>query len=376
MKSNFGTAIEISLFGESHGKAIGAVINGLAPGIPLDLDFIRKQLHKRKPQGKISTQRQEADELIFLSGYFEGFTTGTPLCFIIENQEQRSKDYGELKDMLRPSHADYTAYAKYLGYQDYRGGGHFSGRITAPMVAAGAICLQILKAKGIYIGTHIARLQQISDVPFGNTETEILAGIHAVDDKYFPAISETVEKEMIACIETAHQEGDSVGGILESAIVGVEPGIGEPFFQSMESVFSQLLFSIPGVKGVSFGAGFDFANMYGSEGNDSFCYDKEQRQIKTATNHNGGINGGISNGMPILVQCAVKPTPSIYQPQRTVNMATKTEETLQITGRHDPAIIHRARVVVDSMLAIGLVDLYSARYGYLWMTDNETNQVK
>ena len=369
MKSSFGSAIEISLFGESHGKAIGAVINGLAPGILLDLDLIQKQLNKRKPQGKISTQRQEGDELVFLSGYFEGFTTGTPLCFIIENQCQHSKDYGELKNLLRPSHADYTAYAKYLGFQDYRGGGHFSGRITAPLVAAGAICLQVLRAKGIHIGTHITRLQQIHDISFGNTESEILAGIHAVDDKYFPAISERAEQEMIACIEEAQRSGDSVGGILESAIVGIEPGIGEPFFQSIESVFSQLLFSIPGVKGVSFGAGFDFGKMQGSAANDSFCYDKKQGQIKTVTNHNGGINGGISNGMPILVQCAVKPTPSIYQPQQTVNMATKEEETLQITGRHDPAIIHRARVVVDSMLAIGLVDLYCARYGYLWMSD-------
>lgn len=367
MKSNFGTAIEISLFGESHGKAIGAVINGLAPGIPLDLALIQKQLNKRKPQGMISTQRQEADELVFLSGYFNGYTTGTPLCFIIENQCQHSKDYGKLKDTLRPSHADFTAYAKYLGYQDYRGGGHFSGRITAPIVAAGAICLQILAGKGIHIGTHIVKLQQIADQSFGETEEEILANINVVDSKYFPTISEAAEKEMIACIEAVHKEGDSVGGILESAILGVEPGIGEPFFQSIESVFSQLLFSIPGVKGVSFGSGFDFGNMRGSAANDSFYYDSNEKKIKTASNHNGGINGGISNGMPILVQCAVKPTPSIYQPQQTVNMATKEEETLQITGRHDPAIIHRARVVVDSMLAIGLVDLYSARYGYLWM---------
>ncbi|MCI8336298.1 MAG: chorismate synthase [Peptococcaceae bacterium] len=369
MKSNFGTAIEISLFGESHGKAIGAVINGLAPGIPLDLDLIQKQLNKRKPQGKISTQRQEADELVFLSGYFNGYTTGTPLCFIIENQCQHSKDYGALKNLLRPSHADYTAYAKYLGFQDYRGGGHFSGRITAPLVAAGAIFLQILATKNIHIGTHIAKLQNISDTAFAQTEEAILTQINGLNDKYFPTIADEAEMQMTACIEAAQKAGDSVGGILESAIIGVEAGIGEPFFQSIESVFSQLLFSIPGIKGVSFGSGFDFANMQGSAANDPFCYDNKQAKIKTVTNHNGGINGGISNGMPILVQCAVKPTPSIYQPQQTVNMATKEAETLQITGRHDPAIIHRARVVVDSMLAIGLVDLYTARYGYLWMTN-------
>lgn len=369
MKSSFGTAIEISLFGESHGRAIGAVINGLAPGIALDLDLIQRQLNKRKPQGKISTQRQEADELVFLSGYFNGYTTGTPLCFMIENQCQHSKDYGALKDILRPSHADFTAYAKYHGFQDYRGGGHFSGRITAPMVAAGAICLQVLNQKGIRIGTHIAKMQEIEDAPFSSKEDELLQQIETVDNKYFPVITTLAEQQMTVKIEAAQKEGDSIGGILESAIVGIEAGIGEPFFQSIESVLSQLLFSVPGIKGVSFGSGFDFANLKGSQANDSFCYDEKNDKIKTTTNHNGGINGGISNGMPILLQCAVKPTPSIYQPQQTVNVATKEAETLQITGRHDPAIIHRARVVVDSMLAIGLVDLYCQRYGYLWMTD-------
>ena len=367
MKSSFGNSIEVQIFGESHGKAIGAVINGLAPGIPLDIDFINKQMNKRKPQGNISTQRKETDEIIFLSGYFNGYTTGTPLCFMIENNAQHSKDYSELKYLLRPSHADFTAYAKYQGFQDYRGGGHFSGRITAPMVAVGAICMQILKVKGIEIGTHIARMKQITDTSFAIHEQALRDQITALDETYFPTISKQTGEEMINMIESAHRQGDSLGGILESVILGVEPGIGEPYFDSIESILSHLLFSIPGIKGVSFGSGFDFANMQGSTANDSFYYEKESKKIKTVTNHNGGINGGISNGMPILIQCAIKPTPSIYQVQQTVNIDTNEETTLQITGRHDPAIIHRARVVVDSMLAFGILDLYCARYGYLWM---------
>ena len=367
MKSTFGKNINISLFGESHGTAIGVVINGLAPGIALDLDLIRAQLNKRKPKGKISTARQEADEFEIVSGFFHGYTTGTPLCLMIRNQSQHSRDYEKTKNFMRPSHADYTAFEKYRGYQDYRGGGHFSGRITAPLVAAGAICLQILESKGITIATHIARCKDISDESFGAKLEEMLVAAEKLNQSYFPTISDEAERRMVARIEEAHSQGDSVGGILETMVLNMPAGIGEPFFGSIESVLSQLLFSVPAVKGVEFGLGFGFADLLGSQANDSFRM--ENGKVVTATNHNGGINGGISNGMPIQIRTVIKPTPSIYQEQETIDYTAKENTVLTIHGRHDPAIIHRARVVVDSVVAIGLVDLFAERYGYLWMAE-------
>ncbi len=364
MKSTFGEHIQISLFGESHGAAIGVNINGLAPGIRLDLDFMRAQLDKRKPKGKISTQRREADEFEIVSGYFNGYTTGTPLCIFIRNQSQHSKDYEATKYLMRPSHADYTAFQKYGGFQDYRGGGHFSGRITAPLVAAGAVCLQILKEKGITVATHIAACAGIADEPFGADKADLLRQAEKLNDSYFPTISSRAEQEMVQAIEQAHSSGDSVGGILETAVINMPAGIGEPFFGSVESVLAQLLFSVPAVKGVEFGLGFGFAGLRGSQANDPFVMEGDN--VCTVTNHNGGINGGISNGMPVIIRTAVKPTPSIYQPQQTVDVQKRENAQLQIHGRHDPAIIHRARVVVDSMVAIGLVDLFADRYGYMW----------
>lgn len=366
MKSSFGNNLHISLFGESHSEAMGVVIDGLAPGIELDLDLIRTKLNLRKPQGRISTQRHEADEFKILSGYFNGFTTGTPLSIIIENKSQQSKDYEKTKDLMRPSHADYTAQVKYEGYQDYRGGGHFSGRITAPIVAAGAICTQILESKGIYIGTHIAQLSDLKDDVFSDNDETLKNQLITLSTKYFPTLSADIETEMIRKIESMQAQGDSIGGILESVVINMPSGIGEPFFNSIESKLSQLIYSIPAIKGVEFGAGFDLVNYQGSRSNDAFYYDNDV--VKTKTNHMGGINGGISNGMPIVMRCVVKPTASIYKKQETVNIQTHTNEELQIVGRHDPAIIHRARVVVDSMIAIGLVDLFVERYGYMWMT--------
>lgn len=365
MKSTWGNNINISLFGESHGAAIGVVITGLGAGIQLDLEWINTQLEKRKPKGMISTQRREADQFEIVSGYFNGYTTGTPLCLLIRNQSQHSKDYESTKYLVRPSHADYTAFEKYHGFQDYRGGGHFSGRITAPLVAAGAICLQVLREKGITVATHIQSCKGEKDVSFGTDEASILQAASVLDTRYFPTISEEAGQRMVALIEAAHQRGDSVGGILETAVVGMPAGIGEPFFGSVESVLSQLLFSVPAVKGVSFGDGFDFENLYGSEANDPFRMGDDGRVV-TQTNRNGGINGGITNGMPLRIRTVVKPTPSIYQEQDTIDYSKKENATLQIHGRHDPAIIHRARVVVDSVIAIGLVDLFCERYGYTW----------
>ncbi|MSA70237.1 chorismate synthase [Holdemania massiliensis] len=364
MKSAIGQCIQLSLFGESHGEAIGVVIQGLPSGILIDQAWMQKQMEKRKPKGKISTQRQEADIPEIVSGVFEGRTTGTPLCILIRNENMRSKDYSKMRNIPRPSHADYTAQVKYQGFQDYRGGGHFSGRITAPLVAAGAIFLQMLKSKGIEVGTHVSQMQEIMDEPLADDEILLRKQLLALEDQYLACIQDSVRDAIQKRIEEAQTQGDSMGGILESAVVGMPAGVGEPFFDSVESKLAHLLFSIGAVKGVEFGDGFDFAAKTGSEANDGFAI--KDGQLQTLTNHNGGINGGITNGMPLRIRTAVKPTPSIYKPQSSVNLKTGEAVTLQIEGRHDPAILHRARVVVDSMIALGLVDLLTERFGILW----------
>ena len=355
MKNTFGDHISVTLFGESHGVEIGVVLDGLAPGVPVDEDFIRHQLSLRRPHGKISTARVEADVFRIVSGVFEGKTTGTPLCILIPNTNTRSGDYE--KGIARPGHADYTAECKYHGYQDYRGGGHFSGRLTAPLVAAGAIAISMLRRNGILIGTHISSLAGISDRAFG----EIEADIETLDDLIFPVLSSAAGDAMRREIEAAASEGDSVGGILETAVTGLPAGLGEPWFDSVESLLSHALFSIPAVKGVEFGEGFGFADMRGSEANDALRV--VNGRVVTTTNHNGGINGGITNGMPVTFRCAVKPTPSIFLDQESVSLDTVQNATLSLKGRHDPAIIHRARVVVDSITALVLCDLLTGRFG-------------
>ncbi len=361
MKNVFGNQITITLFGESHGEQIGVVIDGLAPGIDVDMDFMRKQLNLRKPHGKISTQRVETDEPHIVSGVFEGKTTGTPVCILFENSNTKSKDYSKTKDLMRPGHADFTALEKYHGYADYRGGGHFSGRITTPLVAAGAILIDALKKKGILIGSHIKQCGMIEDKSFENFSEEI----EAVNQKIFPVLDETVAEQMKQYIEEAALEGDSVGGVLETVVIGIPSGIGEPWFDSVESCLAHGIFSIPAVKGIEFGKGFAFAKMKGSEANDAF--EMQGDKVVTKTNHNGGINGGITNGMPIQFQTVIKPTPSIYKKQETVDVAKKENAVLQIEGRHDPAIIHRARVVVDSVTAIVVSDLLAMRFGTDWL---------
>lgn len=365
MKNTFGNNFIVTIYGESHGTEIGCIIDGVAPGIKLDLEFIQKQLNLRKPKGKISTNRIEADDFKIVSGYFNGYTTGTPICISIPNLSQHSGDYDSIKNELRPGHADYTAYQKYLGYQDYRGGGHFSGRITAPLVAAGSIAISILKDKGINIGSHITKLSTIKDREFNNLDQDI----ELLNNKYFPVLDETIESKMITSIEDAHTNLDSIGGILETIVTHYPAGLGEPFFDSIESTLSHLIFSVPGVKGVEFGIGFEFANLKGSEANDSFL--STNNTITTKTNNNGGINGGISNGMPIIIKTVIKPTPSIYSEQDSVNYATKENIKLKIQGRHDPAIIHRARVVIDSVVAIGLLDLLCSRDATLGMRNKK-----
>ena len=357
MKNTYGQSVSVTIFGESHGQEIGAVIDGLAPGIKVNVEYIRNCLELRRPFGKISTARCEADEFRIISGVFNGYTTGAPLAILIPNADTRSKDYSSLADLPRPSHADYTAACKYHGYQDYSGGGHFSGRITAALVAAGALIRAALyENKGIRIETHISRLHGICDRAICSGED-----MDILSTKRFPVLDEAAEKKMTECIEAAAKDGDSVGGVLETMITGVPAGVGEPFFDSMESALSHILFSIPGVKGVEFGAGFGICDMLGSEANDQLAV--EDDRVVTKTNNNGGINGGITNGMPILFRCAIKPTPSIYKEQTSVRLSEMKEESLKIEGRHDPAIIHRARAVVDAAAAIALADMLAVRYG-------------
>lgn len=364
MKNTFGNNMTVTLFGESHGPAIGAVIDGMPPGIKIDEEFIKKQMEKRKPKGKISTARTESDTVHIVSGVFEGYSCGTPICLFIQNKNQHSKDYSKTKMLARPAHADYSGDCKYLSYQDYRGGGHFSGRLTAPLVASGAICLDMLASKGIYVASHIKSIKHIQDDSFSSDTEQLKRQMDKMNHEYFAALNDSINEEMNALIEDTFHNSDSVGGTIETAVLNMPAGVGEPYFDSVESVLSHALYSVGAVKGVQFGTGFSISEMYGSEANDPFRI--KNGKIITETNHNGGINGGITNGMPILITTAVKPTPSIYQEQKTIDFRRQTEEMIQIEGRHDPCIVHRARVVIDSVIAIGLVDLLLSRYGQFY----------
>ncbi|MBQ2719777.1 MAG: chorismate synthase [Clostridia bacterium] len=357
MKNTFGSSVTVTLFGESHGAAIGAVLDGMAPGIPIDEEFMRRQMVLRQGPAALSTKRREPDEVRILSGVRDGVTTGTPIALLIENTDTRSRDYASLRTLPRPGHADYTALLKYHGYADERGGGHFSGRLTAPLVAAGAVALSALSARGIRIGTHIAACGGVADRRFLDVEADLLA----LGGRDFATLDEAAGEAMRAAIEAARAEGDSVGGVLETAVTGLPGGVGEPWFDTVEGVLSHILFSVPAVKGVEFGDGFALAAMRGSEANDPFTV--KDGAVRTATNRAGGILGGITTGMPLLIRTAIKPTPSIYKEQSTVDLTAMAEAPLRIEGRHDPAIVHRARVVVDSVVALALCDLLALRFG-------------
>lgn len=363
MKNTIGQNVALTVFGESHGNSVGAVLDGLASGIEVDLEFIKNQLFLRRPVGNISTPRVEEDDFVIQSGVFEGKTTGTPICITISNNNTNSKDYGEMRSKARPSHADYTAYQKYHGFEDYRGGGHFSGRVTAGIVALGAICIKALQNKGVFIGTHISRCGEVSDISFNDYKADIVA----LNNKQFAVLDESKAQEMKESILKAKAAGDSVGGILETAVIGMPAGVGEPVFDSIEGLLSHALFGIPAVKGVEFGAGFSIADMHGSEANDSFYY--ENGSVNSKTNYSGGINGGITSGLPIIFRTAVKPTPTISIPQQTVDFIKGENTVLEAKGRHDPCIVHRARVVVDSITAIVLCDILSTRYGTDWLSE-------
>ena len=359
MRNSLGSSIILTLFGESHGSTIGATLDGMPCGIPVDEDFIRRELARRRPQGAKETRRVESDDFRIISGVFNGKTTGEPLCILIENADTRSVDYDKTHLLARPSHADYVSHLVHEGFEDYRGGGHFSGRLTAPIVALGAICRQMLENIGIKIGTHILSCGAASDSNFADDENLLDRQIDAVNGKDFPVIydiAQAIEKE----IEAVRTNQDSIGGVIQTAVTHIPAGIGEPWFSSVEGTIANAMFSIGGIKGVEFGLGFGFKDKTGRTANDELY--SEGGCIKTYTNHNGGINGGYSNGMPIVFNCSVKPTPSISAPQRTVNLETLENTMIEISGRHDPAIIRRICIVANSLTAIVVCDMLKSRF--------------
>ena len=355
MSSILGTKVKISVFGESHGEAIGVVIDGLPAGHTIDFDWVYEEMKRRAPgKNKFSTTRVEKDVPRVLSGIFEGKTTGAPLTAIIENTNINSKDYSELKSKMRPSHADYPAMVKYKGFNDYRGGGHFSGRLTAMFVFAGAVCKEILKEKDIFVGAHIRAIGKVKDKKFDgvNISREV---IEELRQESFPVLDKAVAEKMQQEILSAREEGDSVGGIIETAIINLPAGVGNPMFYSVESVLSHMLFSIPAVKGVEFGEGFGIRKLRGSKANDGYYI--EDGKIKTYTNHNGGVLGGITTGMPVVFSVAIKPTPSIALKQNTINVNNEENDVLEIKGRHDPCIVQRAVPVVECAAAVAILDI-------------------
>lgn len=354
MSSEFGKLLRISVFGQSHGKAIGVVMDGLPAGEAVDLEELNAFLDRRKPgKSSLSTARREADLPVFLSGLENGVTCGSPLCAVMENADQHSSDYSLFRDNPRPSHADYTAFVKWGGQADMRGGGHFSGRLTAPLCVAGGIAKQILARRGVYVGAHLASVGTVEDTPFPLYPTrELFAEIAA---KPFPVLEGSAGERMQAEILAARQEGDSVGGVVECAAAGLPAGLGDPMFDGMENRLAAALFGVPAVKGVEFGGGFASARLRGSENNDPFTV--SGGNVTAKTNRAGGILGGITTGMPLVLRTAIKPTPSISKPQRTVRLPDMAETELQITGRHDPCIAHRAVPVIEAVTAAVLLDV-------------------
>lgn len=355
MRSTWGNNLQLTIFGESHGEAIGMVVDGLPIGMAVDEALLAQEMARRAPgNDPTATARREADRVRIVSGLYEGHTTGAPLCGIIENTNTRSGDYGQMQRLMRPGHADYAGFVKYKGMNDPCGGGHFSGRLTAPLVFAGALCRQALEPRGIEVGAHIAAIGGVEDAcldPVG-LAAQTLRGLR---ESRFPLLLQGREAQMRALVEQAKAAGDSVGGQIECAAVGVPAGLGAPFFDSLESVLSHLLFSIPAVKGVSFGDGFALGPMRGSEANDAMRM--TAGRVVCETNHNGGVTGGITNGMPVICRVAVKPTPSIAAAQRTVDVIHRENADLAVRGRHDPCIVPRAVPVVESAMLIALMDL-------------------
>lgn len=352
MSSMTGNKIKISVFGQSHSEGIGVVIDSLPAGKKIDLEKVYQFMERRAPGRSIlSTQRKEADKPEILSGLVNGVTCGVPLCAVIRNTNTRSADYNNIADTPRPSHADFSGFMRYNGFNDVAGGGHFSGRLTAPLCFAGAVCMQVLEEMGIKIQAHILRIKDVSDESFNPVSVAEMN----IGKKPFPVINEKAGEKMRAEIDKARLDCNSVGGIIECAVTGLRAGLGNPMFDGVENMLAKNIFGIPAVKGIEFGNGFGAAGLFGSENNDDFCI--ENGEIKTVTNNSGGINGGITNGMPIIFRAAFKPTPSIYKEQNSVSIKDKTEKKLKIEGRHDPCIVPRAVPVVEAVAAFTILDM-------------------
>jgi len=363
--NSFGKSVKVTLFGESHGDYIGLVIDGLCAGLRIDFSLIDFELTKRRPKSLYSTSRTEADQYQVLSGLYQGLTTGAALTFIVPNNNKISDDYQDISKTPRPSHADYSAYLKYDGFNDPRGGGIFSGRITVLFMIVGAIAKQILNQKGIEVASHILSIHQLSDSSFDRVsiDSKTLQTLQTFD---FPLLNKDIEVPMREKILEAKAREDSVGGIVETAVINLPGGIGEPLFMSIESHLASLLYSVPAVKGVEFGAGFEITKQYGSEVNDAYHLDAS-KTIHTLTNNNGGILGGISTGMPIIIKTAIKPTPSIGKKQSSVHLDSLENVELAIKGRHDPAIVNRVVHVINAVVYYGLLDLLVTAHAVDWM---------
>jgi len=355
MSSEFGRNLKVTVFGESHSAGIGAVISGIPAGIEIDMDRVAAFMALRAPgKNKLSTARKEADLPEVLSGILDGVTTGSPICAVIRNTDTRSGDYKNIMDVPRPGHSDFAAYMRYGGKNDVRGGGHFSGRLTAPLCFAGAICLQILESKGIYVGAHIQSVGTVEDVRFDDVHPTI-EGLTGPMWKPFPVIDDEAGAKMQQEILAAAEDQDSIGGVIECVIAGVEPGFGAHMMDGVENRLAAAMFGVSAVKGIEFGSGFAGSRMRGSQNNDPFCI--EDGKVRTVTNHHGGSLGGITSGMPIRFAVAMKPTPSISKPQQSVSLSKMEPETLVIKGRHDPCIVHRAVPVVAAVAAMTVLDM-------------------
>lgn len=355
MSFSYGEKFKVTIFGQSHSPFIGVVIDGVPSGIKLDIEKINAFMSRRAPgKNELSTSRIEADIPEIVSGTVDGITCGAPLCALIKNENQNSSDYEKLKNIPRPSHADFSAYMKHNGFNDIRGGGSSSGRMTAPLCFAGAVAMQILEGHGIFIGAHIQKIHDVNDRKFDCINVS-KKDFETIEGNSLPVLDKNIENKIKEKIKFAKNKSDSVGGIIECAVIGLNAGIGEPMFDGIENEISKTVFAVPAVKGIEFGNGFECAELFGSENNDSFCV--ADGKIKTETNNHGGILGGISSGMPIIFRVAIKPTPSIGIEQDSVNLETLVEEKLKISGRHDPCIVPRAVPCVEAATAVAIINL-------------------
>jgi len=352
MSSTYGKNFHLSVFGQSHSAAIGVVIDGLPAGIPIDTDALRAFMARRAPGGRFATARKEADEFEILSGVANGYTCGAPFAAQIRNKDARPGDYSAYRDTPRPGHADYTAQIKYKGFQDPTGGGHFSGRLTAPICLAGGIMRQILESEGIKLAAHISSIANVHDKLFDPMAPQL----DCVSEGPLPTLAPAAEEKMAEVIDNARANGDSVGGVIECAVTGLPVGLGDPMFDGMENRIAQAAFAIPAVKGIEFGAGFGSAALYGSQNNDPFV--ASSGAVATSTNNSGGILGGITNGMPLIFRVAIKPTPSIAKEQDTVDLRENSPAKISVKGRHDPCILSRAVPCIEAIAAIAVYDAY------------------